>query len=599
MSRIWQSILLLWLALCVCAPAFALGLGQIQVRSQAGEPLLAEIPVVSSDPAELQQLRARLASPETFARIGLQAPQGAVSDLQFNVALDAQGRPVIRVTTLQPVQEPLLTFLVEVDWGQGRLVREYSALLDAPDTIAAPAQPPIQAPRPAQPTTEGRIVREAEAAAATDAQAATPEPVEPTTAADAAAVPVPAPAAQPATAPVAATAPRAMPGEYGPVQAGDTLSQIVQRIAPDDGVSVNQMMLALLRSNPEAFIGGNINSLRQGAVLRIPAHDEALSISTREATAEVRAQVARWRELSQPAPQPELAAAPADGDADGRTAAAPQPAAQDARLEIVPPGVGGTQQAATRSGISAGGEGDMFRQELQQAQETVAAREAEVEELKARLAELERLQQQQQQLIALKDSELAAAQQRLETSNQQAAAEGAGALPWVLGGLGLLLLGALVFWLLSRRNARQPAFRAPSAASPRVDAPAGPAAPAPVPVAGKPTWHATGAATSTVDAELPPGAVDPRAEAMTASRRAAVTPPAIATAVPTAAGPTGDGEAVADALEDAQGQERIELARAYVELGDIETARTLLQEVVDCGTPAVRGEAAQLLSELA
>ena len=78
MSRIWQSILLLWLALCVCAPAFALGLGQIQVRSQAGEPLLAEIPVVSSDPSELQQLRARLASPETFARIGLQAPQGAV-----------------------------------------------------------------------------------------------------------------------------------------------------------------------------------------------------------------------------------------------------------------------------------------------------------------------------------------------------------------------------------------------------------------------------------------------------------------------------------------------------------------------------------------
>ena len=57
MSRIWQSILLLWLALCVCAPAFALGLGQIQVRSQAGEPLLAEIPVVSSDPSELQQLR--------------------------------------------------------------------------------------------------------------------------------------------------------------------------------------------------------------------------------------------------------------------------------------------------------------------------------------------------------------------------------------------------------------------------------------------------------------------------------------------------------------------------------------------------------------
>ncbi|WP_244240756.1 FimV/HubP family polar landmark protein [Luteimonas yindakuii] len=88
---------------------------------------------------------------------------------------------------------------------------------------------------------------------------------------------------------------------------------------------------------------------------------------------------------------------------------------------------------------------------------------------------------------------------------------------------------------------------------------------------------------------------------MTASRRAAIMPSPAAPAAPAAAPavPVGDGEAVADALEDAQGQERIELARAYVELGDVETARTLLLEVVDCGTPAVRGEAAQLLSELA
>ena len=123
-----------------------LGLGQIQVRSQYGEPLLAEIPLVASDPAERRQLQARLASPETFARIGLQPPQGLVQDLQFNVALDASGRPVIRVTSTAPVEEPLLTFLIEADWGQGRLVREYSALIVAPDTIAAPAQPPIQAP---------------------------------------------------------------------------------------------------------------------------------------------------------------------------------------------------------------------------------------------------------------------------------------------------------------------------------------------------------------------------------------------------------------------------------------------------------------------
>ena len=140
----WRAALAGLLALAVAMPAFALGLGQIQVRSQAGQPLLAEIPIVTSDPSELDNLQARLASPDTFRRIGLQPPQGIVSDLQFTVALDARGNPVIRVTSPVPVRQSLLTFLVEVDWGQGRLVREYSALLDAPQTVSAPAQPPTQ-----------------------------------------------------------------------------------------------------------------------------------------------------------------------------------------------------------------------------------------------------------------------------------------------------------------------------------------------------------------------------------------------------------------------------------------------------------------------
>ena len=126
-------------------PAAALGLGQIQVKSQPGQPLVAEIPIISSDPAELQGLQVRLASPETFRRVGLEPPQGLVSSLRFEPAIDATGRPVIRVSSATAVEQPLLTFLVEVDWGQGRLVREYSALLDAPRTVSAPLQPPIQA----------------------------------------------------------------------------------------------------------------------------------------------------------------------------------------------------------------------------------------------------------------------------------------------------------------------------------------------------------------------------------------------------------------------------------------------------------------------
>lgn len=147
-----RSALGLALALASGA-ACALGLGQIEVKSRAGQPLLAEIPVIASGPEELAQLRAGLASPETFQRIGLEPPQGIVTDLRFTLAVDRAGKPVIRVTSTQPVQQPLLTFLIEVDWGQGRLTREYSALLDAPRTASAPMQPPIQAATGANPNT--------------------------------------------------------------------------------------------------------------------------------------------------------------------------------------------------------------------------------------------------------------------------------------------------------------------------------------------------------------------------------------------------------------------------------------------------------------
>ncbi len=163
------------LALTLAAgPAAALGLGQIQVKSQPGQPLVAEIPIISSDPSELQGLQVQLASPETFRRVGLEPPQGAASSLHFEPALDAAGHPVIRVTSAGPIQTPLLTFLLEVDWGQGRLVREYSALIDAPRTVAAPIQPPIQAPAMAPSNTIDRPP--APAVAATPAVKNTPPP---------------------------------------------------------------------------------------------------------------------------------------------------------------------------------------------------------------------------------------------------------------------------------------------------------------------------------------------------------------------------------------------------------------------------------------
>src|SRR5690606_31507929 len=114
MPMVVPALLAIVLAL-LAAPAMALGLGQVEVLSRPGEPLVAEIPIVSSNPGELAKLQARLASPETFRRIGLEPPDGIVSNLRFAVAVDSDGRPVVRVTSQAPIDQPLLTFLLEVD----------------------------------------------------------------------------------------------------------------------------------------------------------------------------------------------------------------------------------------------------------------------------------------------------------------------------------------------------------------------------------------------------------------------------------------------------------------------------------------------------
>ena len=635
--------------LLLAGQAMALGLGRIEVKSRAGQPLLAEIQVVSSDPAELDALQARLASPDTFRRIGLDPPDGVVSGLQFSVALDARGNPVIRVTTREPVTQPTLTFLVEVDWGQGRLVREYSALVDAPQTVSAPAQPAIEAPVAAPSNTIVRAPEPAPAAepvetavTGTDADTAVAADTrEADAGAEVTAEEAPRPAAPPAPAPPAAAAPPAQPlaraDEYGPVKAGETLGRIAGRLA-GDGVTREQAIVALFRANPGAFIAGNLNLVREGAVLRIPDRDAMAGLDLRESRALMREQVAAWREMTRPAPQPDAAVAPAGegGDAPAQAqagdAAAAAPRAAEARLEIVPPSAQGARQAGIRSGIQAGGEGEMLRQELQQelqqSQEAVAAREAEVAELKARVADLERLQAQQAQLISMKDSELAAVQERLATTAGPAPAEPAAAepaaagLPWAWIGLGLLVV-ALVAWLLARRApkpASRPRFDPATLAAAAPAAPAAaPAAPAgtngrperageasPAAVPAVPAWHAGGAAVpSAAPATVPSAgpAPGPTRQARPAPAFAAAEPAVAeegqAPVAATQAADAADAALVASLNPAPGGADRIELARAYLDLGDVDTARGLLLEVAEAGEPGARAEASRLLDGIA
>src|SRR5690606_9044709 len=323
-----------------------------------------------------------LASPDTFARVGLQPPAGLVRDLQFEITADAQGRAVVRVTSAAPVDVPAIAFLVEVDWGQGRLVREYSALVDAPRTAQAIDAPVIEAP---QALPSDLIVREPEPAPAP--AVAAPAPVSAPASPSAAQAPPPAP-------PAAVAA----PGEVlARIERGQTLSHVVSAM-DRGGYTRDQAMVALLRANPEAFIGGNIHRVRAGAELRMPSADDLEASAV--ASALGREQTARWRQLSEPAPQPALAGEPgAPVAAAPATATAAPPAAagagQRARLAMAPAGAAEGTQAAT-PGLGSGGEGAMLASERhREAQEDLATRDVELQELRSRIEGLEKLQQPQ------------------------------------------------------------------------------------------------------------------------------------------------------------------------------------------------------------
>jgi len=558
----------------------ALGLGDIRVLSRPGQPLVAEIPVISNEPGELENARVALASPATFARVGLEPPQGVVNELQFQFSQDGHGRAVIRVTSSSPVSQKAIAFLIEVDWGQGRLVREYSALVDAPNTAAAIAEPVIEAPAA---SAENRIVREVEAPPPVEALPAESTPVAPTPEAEApvAAAPVPPPARPSRPAPVA---PSLQPGDELKVRSGQTLSGIAAQLA-GDGQTLDQTMVALLRANPEAFIGGNINRLKAGAVLRTPAQDELARVGAAEARAMVREQAAQWRQARAPVPQPAEAGAAATPVASTPTPpAGASPVADGARLEIAPAVASDAKNAGTTSGTGAGGEGDMAANEqLQQAREDIATRDAEIQELRSRVGELEKLKQDQQKLIAMKDTDLAAAQQRLAKADTPVGAE-AGLPMWLWGGLALVLAG-IAAWLAARRRKPSPLPPLPRHG---FDAAALTAA---VPGAEAPSLG-----EREVDREVELEEVDLH-EHEHAPWRAPVEEEEIA---PVAVEPTPAWHAgsVGPLNPAPAGRDRLELAVAYLDLGDTETARSLLQEVANGSDQAARAEAVALLGQL-
>lgn len=431
--------------------AYALGLGQVQVKSRLNQPLEAEIPVIVDRRGEADDLVVALASAEEFARIGMERSQVGVP-LEFKVVRNARGEPVVRITSTEAVRAPFVDFLLEANWNNGRVLREYTILLDPPLTAPAAAvavepAPPravaaptlaVQKPAMPQPAAEARAV---ERTTVTKPVEAPPPPAPPPPVAKPAPPPVaatPAPvkpspsAPRPASKPLPPSVAAASGTHYGPVAAGETLWEIAQATLPDDGVSMNQLMLALLKANPEAFSRNNINRLKRGAVLRIPSDNEIRAVGSRSvAAAQVRAQIAEWRgEAATPTLLAGSAATlPSTASSGTATGAAKRP---DDRLALVPPemnrddGLASAGQAGSSAGAA---NGNVTAAELARANESLTARNQEVGELRSRVQDLETIQQKSERLISLKDSEIADLQRKLAQLQSATLASSAAVAP--------------------------------------------------------------------------------------------------------------------------------------------------------------------------
>ena len=279
-APLWCALSLA-LGLAVISPqADAAGLGRLNVTSGLGQPLRAELEVTSVGRDELPTLQVRMAPLAAFRAANLDF-NPALTNLRFALDKRPDGNYFVRISSAQPVNEPYLDLMVELTWSTGRVIREYTVLLDPPSLRAdAPVVPPVAA------------------ASTLTAPSALPPVTRPSTAPSVPASPglattppgTPAASTRPAAT---AAAPRSTaPGEGSYlVKSGDTLGAIAGRNKPAS-VSLDQMLIALLRANPDAFVAKNVNRLKAGAMLTLPAESEVAGIGQPEARREVVAQSA-------------------------------------------------------------------------------------------------------------------------------------------------------------------------------------------------------------------------------------------------------------------------------------------------------------------
>ena len=421
-----QRLLLLaaTLAALFCGSAYGLGLGELRLESALNQEFKADIELTNTRGLAVDEILPNLASQEDFDRVGVQRNY-LLTDLRFRVIQGDNGKLFVRVTSNKPIIEPFLDFIVEVLWPSGRLLREYTVLLDPP-IFGQQGVKPIS-PSPTFPMTPEKR-------------------------------PVPAPPERRQAAEEITQVGEIVDDEYGMTGAGDTLWTIAMRTRPDDSVSIQQTMLALQRANPEAFINGNINLLKAGHFLRIPDRREIMQETIASAIAEVRVQNQEFEDYR--------SGRVAQLDATRRQSGTGRASMdrEDGELRLL---------AADRSSGQAAGDSaatEALENELSVAREDIDRARRANTGLNVRLDDLAGQLETLNEIVALKDDQLAAFREQIQKMQEAGAEPGVTrppepvqpqesllSNPFVLGGLGVLLIAGVAGGLFFMRRKRQQA----------------------------------------------------------------------------------------------------------------------------------------------
>ncbi|MDR2219821.1 MAG: LysM peptidoglycan-binding domain-containing protein [Methylobacillus sp.] len=367
--------------------ADAAGLGKMTVRSGLGEPFSAEIEMAASK-EELSTLTARIAPPDVYEAQDIERA-GVLGAIRVELSSKADGTPILKLTSAQPVNDPFLDMLIQVDWASGRLLREYTALLDPPGYGER---------KSAVPQTETKIKQPATTAASSSSEATTSTSTSTSSESG---------SGSGADTGTGTGTYASAPDEYV-VKRGDTLSKIASQMKVSD-VSLDQMLVGLYQANRDAFAGDNMNRLKVGQIIRKPSEEELRAIDAKEARQEIKLQTANWNAYRN---QIAEAAARSEGKSD-ESSSQRSDGQITAKAEDQSSATTGSQDVVrVSSGASDGQAGTgSFKDQKRVLEEELTAQDNAIKEATERITQLEGLVKQQQDLITIKNQQLAEATQ--------------------------------------------------------------------------------------------------------------------------------------------------------------------------------------------